>query len=75
MNIELAIAMTSSQIGNGNMVKITPDPLSLQEVTEFVTDPSTGGISIFMGEVNYEILFELYIEHMHKLIRVEKDTI
>ena len=47
--------MTSSQIKDGNMIKITRDPLSLQEVTQFVTDPAAGGISIFMGEVNNQM--------------------
>ena len=42
--------MTSTFVENGNLVKITADKLSLQEATEFVADPSAGGISIFMGE-------------------------
>ena len=41
--------MTSSHIENGNMVQITPDPLKLDEITDFVIDPSAGGVSIFMG--------------------------
>ena len=34
---------------NGNMVRITPDSLQLNEMVDFVTDPSAGGISIFLG--------------------------
>ena len=34
---------------NGNMVRITPDSLQLSEMVDFVTDPSSGGISIFLG--------------------------
>lgn len=42
--------MSTSDTGNSHFVKITPDSLSLEEVTEFVKDPSAGGISVFMGE-------------------------
>lgn len=45
--------MSSTVTENGDMLKITADKLSLQEVSEFVTDPSAGGISIFMGERKY----------------------
>lgn len=33
-----------------DLVRISPDPISQEEVTGFVTDPSAGGISIFLGE-------------------------
>ena len=45
--------MTSSLTENGNLVRITPDPLSLDEIKDFVTDPSAGGISIFMGKYSW----------------------
>ena len=32
-----------------DLVKISADPLSQQEMTEFVRDPSSGAISIFIG--------------------------
>ncbi len=38
--------MTSS----ADLVRISADPISQEEVTRFVTDPSAGGISIFLGE-------------------------
>ena len=41
--------MSSTLIEDGNMTRITPDPLSLQEITDFVTDSAAGGVSIFMG--------------------------
>lgn len=34
---------------NNDLVKISADPISQEEVTRFVTDPSAGGISIFLG--------------------------
>ncbi|XP_064391302.1 molybdopterin synthase catalytic subunit-like [Halichondria panicea] len=37
--------MTSSN----NLVRISADPISQEEVTQFVIDPSAGGISIFLG--------------------------
>lgn len=43
--------MCSNLVENNNMVRITPDPLSLGEVAGFVTDPSAGGVSIFMGKI------------------------
>lgn len=49
----VVINMSSTVTENGDMLKITADKLSLQEVSEFVTDPSAGGISIFMGERKY----------------------
>jgi molybdopterin synthase catalytic subunit len=42
--------MCSSLVENGNLVRITPDPIGLSEVTDFVIDPSAGGVSIFMGK-------------------------
>ncbi len=33
-----------------DLVLITADPLSQEEVTKFVTDPSAGAISLFLGE-------------------------
>ncbi len=45
--------MSSTLIENGNMTRITPEPLSLQEITDFVTDPAAGGVSIFMGNNIY----------------------
>ena len=33
-----------------DLVRISPEPISQEEVTEFVTDPSIGGISLFIGE-------------------------
>ena len=50
VNSYLLRGMSSTVTENGNMLKLTPDRLSLEEVTSFVTDPSAGGISIFMGE-------------------------
>lgn len=32
-----------------DLVKITADPLLQNEITEFVTDPSAGAISLFLG--------------------------
>ena len=49
--------MCSSVIENGNLIRITPDPIVLSEVADFVTDPSAGGVSIFMGkESDYMVL-------------------
>ena len=32
-----------------DLVRITSETISLEEVTKFVTDPSAGGVSIFLG--------------------------
>ena len=32
-----------------DLVRITPEKISQEEVTKFVTDPSAGGVSIFLG--------------------------
>ena len=58
--------MNSSHIDSSVMIKITPDPLALQEVTQFVTDPSAGGISIFMGKVNV-IIIQMNIRSLFKI--------
>ncbi len=44
--IPLQVTIMSS----ADLVRISPDPIAQEEVTGFVTDPSAGGISIFLGE-------------------------
>lgn len=48
--------MSQSVVEGGNMVQISPHTLNLEEVRAFVTDPSAGGISIFMGEIHQCII-------------------
>ena len=38
----------SSEVKN-HLVRITGDVISQEEITKFVTDPTAGGISIFLG--------------------------
>ena len=35
---------------DADLVRISTEPLCQKEITEFVTDPSSGAISIFLGE-------------------------
>ena len=35
--------------GSIDLVKISAEPISQEEVTRFVTDSSAGGVSIFLG--------------------------
>ena len=35
---------------DADLVRISAEPLCQKEITEFVTDPSSGAISIFLGE-------------------------
>jgi len=42
---------------DADLVKITAERLSQKEVTEFVTDSSSGAISIFIGKQISKFLF------------------
>ena len=43
-----------------DLVRVSPDPISQEEVTEFVTDPSIGAISLFIGELSVWSFFVTY---------------
>ena len=36
---------------SNDLVRISAEPISQEEVTQYVTHPSAGGISIFLGEL------------------------
>ena len=42
-------------------MRITSEAISQEEVTKFVTDPSAGGVSIFLG--THSILIVAHINH------------
>ena len=55
MLIEYLPANTALYVGDQipdsdkDLVRITSEKISQEEVTKFVTDPSAGGVSIFLG--------------------------
>ncbi len=61
--------MTSSN----NLVRISADPISQEEVTQFVIDPSAGGISIFLGKQLF-ITMMLIVYDLYDHVGVTRDN-
>ena len=44
-----------------DLVEISAEPISQQKVVEFVTDPSAGGIAVFIGQSIHLCSVELFL--------------
>ncbi|XP_071793882.1 molybdopterin synthase catalytic subunit-like [Asterias amurensis] len=61
-----------------DFIKVTPDPLSVEEITKMVTSPTSGAISLFIGTTrnNFDdkevvcLEYEAYIPMAEKQIQI-----